>query len=167
MSYFLSRLYLRWAWWLALSAALFYLFFESKRRQRIIPELDPMTNTSLDFVQTIGNLYFNTRNNKNIAEKKITYFLEFVRSNLYLPTSSLDAAFVAALSRKSRVNTDEVNELVNMIIQAGSSAAVSDRLLYRLNEKIDNFYKQIRSYGTGNLSTRNRFAPGSGSDQQH
>lgn len=144
MSYFLRHRYLRWAWWLALCTVFLYLFFESKRRQRAIPEMDPMSNTSLDFVKTIGNLYFNTHDNRNIAEKKITYFLQFIRSNLYLPTSHLDENFKESLAGKSRLPGEFIDELVEMISQVGSSAAVSDAVLSQLNEKIDYFYKHVK-----------------------
>lgn len=144
LTYFLTHRYLRWAWWLALLAMVLYMFFESKRRQRVIPEMDPMTNTSLDFVKTIGNLYFNAQNNKNIAEKKITYFLAFVRSRLYLSTSHLNPAFIDALSQKSEVDHREVTELINMLIQVETSNEISDKMLSLLNNKIDNFYKQVK-----------------------
>lgn len=144
MHYILTHLYLKWAWWVMLLTVIIYLLFESKRRQRVIPELDPMANTSLDFVKTIGNLYFNTRDNKNIALKKITYFLEFVRSKLYLSTTHLDANFITLLARKSRVNHEYVSELVSIILQAQSYESVNDELLYKLNDKIDHFYKLIK-----------------------
>lgn len=144
MSYFLNHLYLRWAWWLALFAMVMYLLFESKRRQRIIPELDPMANTTLDFVKTIGNLYFNAQDNKNIAEKKITYFLEFVRSRLYLPTVNLNEEFSAALARKSRIDVTDISDLIGLINEVEVSSKVSNHLLSQLNNKIDDFYKQVK-----------------------
>ncbi|HEX5554874.1 MAG TPA: DUF4350 domain-containing protein [Chitinophagaceae bacterium] len=144
MNFFLTHRFLRWAWWLALLTTALYLLFASKRRQRVIPEMDPMTNTSLDFVKTVGNLYFNRKDNKNIADKKMTHFLEFVRARLYLSTSHLDQEFIVALARKSDVDVGRVTDLVNLMIQAQTSPHIGSELLSQLNRHIDDFYKKVK-----------------------
>ena len=147
MSYFLTRLYLKWAWWIAVFTILIYLLFESKRRQRVIPESDFKRNTSLDFVKTVGEVYFNKRDNKNISEKKITYFLEFIRSHLYLPTQTLNAEFIRALAVKSEIPEDKVKKLIDLIIVVRTSRVVSNEILMELNNDIEYFYKKTTEYG--------------------
>ncbi|WP_431215597.1 hypothetical protein ACQ86N_13470 [Puia sp. P3] len=72
--YILSNKSLRWAFWLTLVLfALIYLF-DSKRRQRMIPLISPLRNTSVDFVRTIGRLYFQRRDNHNLAMKMVAHF---------------------------------------------------------------------------------------------
>src|ERR1700733_1812649 len=55
--YILANPSLRWAFWLLLSLFLLIYVFESKRRQRLIPVIPGLRNSSLDFVRTIGRLY--------------------------------------------------------------------------------------------------------------
>jgi hypothetical protein len=143
MSYFLTHLYLKWTWWIAVFTMLAYLLFASKRKQRVIPELDSKANTSLDFVKTVGEVYFNKQDNKNIAEKKITYFLEYVRSHLYLPDKSLTPGFIIILSAKSGISEDKVKKLIDLIIQVRTSGEVSNSLLIQLNNEMDDFYKNV------------------------
>lgn len=145
LRFFLSHLYLRWAWLLALGTMVLFLVFESKRRQRVIPPADPVTNTSLEFVRTVGNLYFNRHDNKNIADKKIAYFLEFVRSRLNLSTGHLDQEFIAALARKGQADESQARILVDLILRVQSSGHISDPLLLELNKRIDDFCKNITS----------------------
>lgn len=147
MGYFLTHLFLKWAWWIAIFTILMYLLFASKRKQRIIPELDRKKNTSLDFVKTVGNVYFNKHDNKNIAEKKITYFLEYVRVHLYLPTQSLNPEFISRLSVKSGMAEEKVKKLIDLIIEVRTLQAVSNPLLLQLNKEIENFYKNVIQYG--------------------
>src|SRR5579871_5141807 len=90
---FLNR-YLKWAYRIALITVIIFVFFEIKRRQRIIPVIEPLRNSTLDFVRTVGGVYFHQHNNKNIAEKKIQYFFEFIRSHFYLSTVYLDDEFI-------------------------------------------------------------------------
>lgn len=50
-------------------ALTFYTVFESKRRQKFIPIIPPLHNSSLDFTETVGLLYFNKSDHSNLAEK--------------------------------------------------------------------------------------------------
>lgn len=155
MSYFLTHLYLKWAWWIAVFTMFAYLLFASKRKQRVIPELGLKTNTSLDFVKTVGNVYFNKQDNKNIAEKKVTYFLEYIRSQLYLQAKSLTPEFITILSAKSGISKDKTKKLIDLIIQVRTSEEVSNSLLMQLNNEIDDFYKNVMQYGERNFSNKN------------
>ena len=47
--------------------------FNSKRRQRIVPVIKPLRNTTVEFVQTIGNLYYQQGNTANVIDKKIVF----------------------------------------------------------------------------------------------
>jgi len=139
---FLNNTYLSWALRLAVAGLLIYIFFEMKRRQRVIPVIAPLRNSTLDFVQTVAGVYFNQRDNGGIADKKITYFLAFVRTRFYINTNELDEAFIAHLSRKSGVDLQQTGALVQLIQQA-KHGAVSDQRLMQLDQHINNFYKQV------------------------
>ena len=64
---------LRWAYYITIISILLFMLFEMKRKQRIIPIVRPLANTTLEFVGTIGNLYYQSGEHKNIAEKKIHF----------------------------------------------------------------------------------------------
>ncbi|MET0243956.1 MAG: hypothetical protein ABW174_10825, partial [Flavitalea sp.] len=88
------------AWMLAVLLVLFTLIylFESKRRQRTIPVKTPLKNSSVDFVKTIGRLYFQRRDNKNLTTKLTTHFLDQVRQQYNITTSTLDKNFEKKLA---------------------------------------------------------------------
>jgi len=144
LRFILSNIYLRWALRIALLAMLVFVLFEMKRRQRIIPVIEPLRNSTLDFVQTVGNVYFNQHNNKNIAEKKIQYFFEFIRSRFYLSTTSLDSDFIKSLSKKSGIAEADVLELINFISLTNANGRIDDKTLLQLNNQIDLFYKNAK-----------------------
>ena len=87
LSWFLEQLSFRWAWYTALIFLLLFMIFNAKRRQRIIKIIKPLQNTSLAFVKTISNLYIETQDYKNLIDKKITYFLEKVRTDFNIDTT--------------------------------------------------------------------------------
>lgn len=134
---------LQWAYWSALVGILMYIFFEGKRRQRIIPVLEQPQNTSLEFVETIGRLYFEQQNHRNIADKKIAHFLSFVRQRYLLPTQYLNADFVYLLSKKSGFSTKELTELVTLIEQTRQTVGLTEGQLIELSQKIEDFYRHV------------------------
>ena len=79
---YLTTLYkfpaLKMAYILLLISILVFVFFASKRKQRIIPIIKPYKNKTLEFVETIGRVYYSSKNHKDIAEKKWQYFNNFL-----------------------------------------------------------------------------------------
>ncbi len=141
--YILSNQWLKLALYTGLLAIVLFVFFEMKRKQKIIPMIDPLRNSTLDFVQTVANVYFNKRDNKNIALKKISYFLESIRSGFNLPTNYLNEEFVAALSKKTGVTAEEITGLLQLIEVIQTEASVSDQQLLELNRQIDYFNNRL------------------------
>ena len=86
MRFILSNEGLKWGWYLFLIGMIILMIFNAKRKQRIIPIIKPLTNTTVDFTKTIGNLYFQEGNHDTIMEKKIIYFLEKIRQDYLLDT---------------------------------------------------------------------------------
>lgn len=130
------------AFWLLLLLLLLYVLFNIKRRQRIIEKIKPNENTTVTFTETIGRLYLQKKDNKNIAEKMITYFNEHVRNNYYMHSSTVNEDFITTLSRKSGVDRVKVEQLYNSIQQVNSSSRVDDVLLMSLHHQLQQFYKK-------------------------
>lgn len=144
LRFILNNAWLRWAFRISVLAILLFVFFEMKRKQRVIPVIEPPRNSSLDFVQTVGSVYFNQHDNKNIALKKINYFMEFVRSQFYLSTNHFDDVFVQTLAKKSGVGENECRQLVNLIYEINESPQITDQALVQLSNQIDSFYAKAK-----------------------
>jgi hypothetical protein len=130
-----------YAFWMSLILMLLYILFNGKRVQRIIEQIKPNENTTVTFTETIGRLYLQKKDNKNIADKMITYFNEYIRNTYFLNTNHVNADFIAVLGRKSGVDKDKVDTLYRTIVATQNSAVVNDYQLLSLQEQIQNFYK--------------------------
>ncbi|MBL0144487.1 MAG: hypothetical protein IPP48_00645 [Chitinophagaceae bacterium] len=130
------------AFWLALALLTLYILFGGKRRQQVIEVVKPNENTTVTFTETIGRLYLQNKDNKNIADKMIMYFNEHIRNQYYLNTSTINAEFITALSRKSGIEHNRVETLYRTIQHAQQSTQLSDFELLSLNEQIQKFYKK-------------------------
>ncbi|MBW2938255.1 DUF4350 domain-containing protein [Aureisphaera sp. CAU 1614] len=142
LGWFLEQRAFRWAWYLALILIFLFVIFIAKRRQRIIKVVKPLENTTVAFVKTISNLYFETQDHKNIIEKKSTYFLERIRTQYNLDTSKLDEEFIERLSLKSGVKKEKVKTLINYIDWLRNKRQYFESNLIQLNTYIEEFYSE-------------------------
>ncbi len=132
---------LAFALWLTIILLLLYVLFAGKRRQRIVEELKPNENTTVTFTETIGRLYLQKKDNKNIADKMVTYFNEYIRNTYFLNTNQVNNEFIIVLSRKSGVEKEKVETLYRTIAATQTSTVVNDYQLLSLHEQIQQFYK--------------------------
>jgi hypothetical protein len=136
----------RWAFFIALLILLIYALFESKRRQRIIPEIAPLENSSVSFVETVARLYFNKGDHRNLAEKMVQHFLEWIRTHYFIATTSLDAGFERQLIVRSGLPDATVRSLLELIREVQlNHRSVDETDLYHLHNIIQQFYKSHKS----------------------
>lgn len=131
---------LRWALWLAVLLLLLYVLFEGKRRQRIIPLKPALANSSLEFAETLGRLYYLHHDNQNLARKMIQHLLEYIRNHYYLNTGQLNDEFVLLLSRKSGHPQEAVAEMIRQVHALRLADSVSDSELQYFYNSIYQFY---------------------------
>ncbi|MES2478571.1 MAG: DUF4350 domain-containing protein [Bacteroidota bacterium] len=132
----------RWALIVFFVCCLSYLIFQTKRRQRVIPIIPELTNSSLAFIETIGILYYNKGDNHNLALKMEQHFMDWVRTRFNINTHALDNNFAFQLSVKSGISIEKVNQLLALIHQVRlSSDKISDELLFEMYQQIQQFYK--------------------------
>jgi hypothetical protein len=143
LDYVFSQPPLKYAYLLLISGLFLYVLFEGKRRQKIIPVIPPLKNSTKEFAETIGRLYFQEADHKNIAEKKISYFYEFLRNRLYFKNIQADDNFYLKLSSKTGIDTDELRKLFKFIEAIKSNPGITENDLIKLNTRIDNFYKHF------------------------
>lgn len=134
---------LRTAYYLLWVTALLFIFIEARRRQRIIPVLKPLPNTTLLFTRTVASLYQRGSNHALMAEKKVALFLDYLRTRFQEPTPDLaDDAFRERLSQKAGLPRPRVDELVRLINFARTAPTVTDRELLTLSRAIRDFKQE-------------------------
>lgn len=133
---------LRYAWYLFLVGLLIFIVFRAKRRQRVVPIIRPLRNTSVEFVRNIGNLYLNEGDAKNMALKKATYFLNKVRTELLIDTTHLDENFAEKLQLKTKAAASDIARAMQLLHQAlDEKQTFDEKTLIELNTLLDKIYK--------------------------
>jgi len=140
LRYFLANEALRWALYISLIGLLLFIIFEAKRKQRVIPIIPPVTNSSVEFTKTVGMLYYQHGDHKNLAEKKITYFFDFLRKHYFIRNIDYNPSFYEMLANKSGTDIGLVKVLFQKIINIRTKADILQDDLLELNNAMDDFY---------------------------
>ncbi|MES1214838.1 MAG: hypothetical protein ABUT20_04905 [Bacteroidota bacterium] len=126
----------------AIFGLLLFLLLEMRRKQRYIPVLAKPKNDSLDFVRTIGRLYFDKGDHKNLSSKMAAYFLEHVRNKYKLPTGNLDDVFIKNLQFKTGLEESELRRIVSFIKHIDEAPGISQNQLTDFHKQLESFYKK-------------------------
>ncbi|MGD1846992.1 MAG: hypothetical protein ACFB10_16505 [Salibacteraceae bacterium] len=144
LQFILSEPALRWAWYLLLAGTLLYFLFRSKREQRVIPVLEGNPNTSLEYIQTIGRLYFLQNDHQKLAVHKMKLFLAFVRDRYRLSTNEMDEALIKKIALKSQLPYDDIKTIFNHFAVVEKRDQIDDFLLVNLHHALQKFYDNCK-----------------------
>jgi hypothetical protein len=95
----------------------------------------------MDFVKTIGRLYFDKGDHKNLAKKMGAYFLEHIRAHYKLPTHTIDEDFINAVHHKSGYAVEEIRRIVRFIQFVDTAPAISENQLSEFHKELELFYQ--------------------------
>ncbi|SKB45067.1 DUF4350 domain-containing protein [Daejeonella lutea] len=142
LSVFLNIPELKWAYYIALFSLIAFVFFEIKRRQRIIPIIQPLQNNTIEFVNVVGQVYYERKDHKNLIDKKIAYLFENIRSRYRLNTNNIDEEFITTLSNKTEISREAIQNLMALVKHYSELTKISDQQLIEFNREIENFYNK-------------------------
>jgi len=142
LRFILDQPALRWAWFLALLFLAIFILFNVKRKQRIVKIVNPLENTTVDFTKTIGNLFYETKDHENVVRKKITYFLEYLRTEYLMDTQVLDEKFSKRLREKSGKSKEDIERLVKLINILQKKINFDQNDVLNITKVIENFRKK-------------------------
>lgn len=139
----LSLKALRAAYWTLLTGLLLYVLTNIRRRQRPIPILPPKTNLSLDFVRTVGLLYFHQKNHQDLIKKIFVSFSEYVYSKYFI-RHEFTSSFYQKLATKSAVGEQLIARIFNQYQVLSTKERVYEDELIRFNGFVELFYRESR-----------------------
>ena len=139
MRFVFNQQSLKWAYYTLMLGLLLFVIIKGKREQRIIKVIEPLQNSSIEFTKTIGDMYFEHKDFGNIIAKKITYFLEVVRSKYYINTSDLNEEFSGKLALKSGNSLEKTRKLIALITKLKGKTLFSEKDIITLNKQIEDF----------------------------
>jgi hypothetical protein len=141
LEFVLENRSLRWAFYLILSLALIYLIAATRRQQRIIKLIEPLRNSTLEFVQAIGRLYFLQRNHPKLIQLQMRYFLHFIRERYRVKARTPDLIQLDVLSQRSSVSKEQIMAIIDEYERLKSYVKLSDEEAINFYKLLNKFYK--------------------------
>jgi len=156
MEYIFSQPALKLAWLVLLSMAVLYAMFGAKRRQQHIPIIESNRNTSLEFVNTIGLLYFQQQNHKVIFEKIMQLFRSHLRRRygLILKDEDLkDEEKISLTVKRTDINEIIIKNIFNNYLDLKSRLKYSDMEMSA--ETLNKFYRLVNDFYLAEIERKN------------
>jgi len=144
LKFILSNISLRYAWYTILAGLMLFLVFRTKRIQQPIAIIEPNENKSLEFVQTIGRMYFLKKNHKQLAHQKIKLLLHYINDKYRIPTQHIDDEFYTKVKLKSEMREDDIRKIFKHYKYIENTNEVTNEDLIELHSLIDYFYKNCK-----------------------
>lgn len=144
LQFILGEASLAWAWYILLAMGLLYLIFRAKRRQRVIPILESNNNTSLQFISTIGRLYFMQSNHKQLALQKMRLLQVFIKEKYNMNTRELDQDLATRLASRSGVELEHIKRIFHIHENIASGSFVSENTLIDFHKALEKFYHNCK-----------------------
>ena len=134
---------LRYAYYLTLAGGLLLVLMAARRRQRIIPTIRSLPNTTLLFTRTVAGLYRQGSSHALIAEKKVGLFIDYLRTRFQETSPDFgDADFRERLSQKAGLPRPRVDELLRLVNFARTAPRMTDQQLLQLSRALSDFRRE-------------------------
>lgn len=129
------------AYLLIIFTIIFYMIFEGRRRQRAIPILIKPTNSTLEFVNVVSHVYYNSKNHQGIAVERIKFFYENIRKKFNISTIEINELFINEITELSGNNKKLTSQLFTYCEKIKIAVEITEYDLIELNRQIHNFNK--------------------------
>lgn len=131
---------LMWAWYAMLLLVLLYVLLNSKRKQNFIPYIEPNENSTIEFTETIGRLYFKEQNHYKIVQLMMKLFLFNLYHKYRIPVhKTQDEPTLARLAAKTGAEEGLFRKIVDKYNFFASKA-------FTENKDLIEFYQLITAY---------------------
>jgi len=131
---------LRFAWYTLIIGLLLYGIFYGKRKQRIVPVIDSVKNSTVEYIETVGNLYYQENNHTQLLDKQIKFALYYIRTEWKIITQDLNQDFKTKLQQKSLANTTDIDQFVNFITNFNIAKTYSQTDLIQFNQLLEKLH---------------------------
>jgi hypothetical protein len=139
MRIFLSSLPMRTGYQILTFVLLLNLIFAWRRKQRIIPVIEPIKNSTHEFIQILTNLYLSNKNNNIIANYLIRSFQIKTKEKYLINWNKSTHHIVDHLAHKSGKPLLEVKSILTQCAKYENRKHISQNELIQLNKTIENF----------------------------
>lgn len=136
LSFILANPPLRYALYMIVAGVMLFILFNAKRRQRVITVKTPNRNTSVEFVRTIGNLYYQKISIPDLLKMRLGFLKERLKTDYQMSLDQNDAELIDRLSNKTGKPVDLITGFVDLIRDVEAGPPDSKQMLTQFEQYI-------------------------------
>ncbi len=138
----LSERSFRYAWYLLLTGVFLFMALAAKRRQRPVPVLQKRENTGLDYIQTIGELYFRHGDPREMADLLYRSFSRDFYALYHRVWDPADPEQIEMISKKTLRVPETIQKATEFIQQYSNHGLTEATRLPELRKHIQTILNQ-------------------------
>jgi hypothetical protein len=136
---------LRYALGVLLLFSLLFILIQSKRRQRVIPVIEPFVNTTLQFVTSVAALYRSRADHADMLKKQIGFFADHVRRRYRISPDFSSSASAEELAMVSGADRQLLQRLYQQCLYYSSATRITEKELLEFNRLLNRFREETSS----------------------
>jgi len=136
----LGNKYLKWAYYFVLIAAVLFVFFEGKRKQKPIKIVNPLRNQTYDYTRTIAGMYLDNKEYRTIYNKMTLQFFDYLKKELKVDVEK-QKNHQELLADRTQNSSEEIKELFSTIKETQVKTSITKKDIEKLNRLIIQFKK--------------------------
>lgn len=128
-----------------------YVGTNARRRQRAIPILEPVRNTTSEFVRTVADLMQSSHDPAYVMRQRIVHLRRFCASVLHVPLVNIDSTTERRLIAATGCEAQLIHDVLDLVRRYGDVDGVEQQWtdaewsatdLLRRSAIIDTFYEK-------------------------
>lgn len=143
LEFIMSQPALKAAYYLLILGTLLYVIFGGKRKQKIIPVTAKNKNTSLEYIDTVGQLFFHQGQHEKLVAHMRKIFHHKMSKKFYVKPN--DPNYVKVLAKKSKISETELQYIMDRFKNLDDDFSFRGDQLVSLNRRLENIYKEIET----------------------
>jgi len=143
LDFIMSQPALKAAYYLLILGTLLYVFFGGKRKQKIIPVMEKNENTSLEYIETVSQLFYQQDQHEKLVAHMKTIFYHKMQKKFFV--SPDDPNYVKVLAKKSKISATELQYIIHRFKDLDRNYTFTSDQLASLNQRLEVIYKEIDS----------------------
>ncbi len=141
LEFIMSEPALKAAYFLLILGTLLYVFFGGKRKQKIIPVMEKNENTSLEYIETVSQLFYQQDQHKKLVAHMKNIFFHKMQKKFFVAPD--DPNYVKVLAKKSKISATELQYIIHRFKEMDSNFSFTSDELASLNQRLETVYKEI------------------------
>ena len=132
---------LKAAYYLLILGILLYVFFGGKRKQKIIPVTIKNKNTSLEYIETVSQLFYQQGQHEKLVRHMRNIFHHKMQKRFFVAPDNPN--YLKVLSKKSKISETELQYVMDRFKNLEDNFKFRGDQLVSLNRRLENIYKEI------------------------